>query len=183
MDGEEGIQSVSERFLSIKGNDDDDHNDADGAGSISTGSGVTSNGLDSSTSGGTGKDGTKNGGGAQTAAGSNNNNTQIAVKENRHVLFIRLVVLFVLVASTVAVATVVYLYIRRSELSEFHEQFESDAHKILSSLGDSFDLTMGALDAFVVSIVSYAASEVSKATAAKADSAAANGGAAASAGP
>ena len=158
MDADDDLQSISERILSENGGEDD-HDVDDDASLSSTATGNSGGNLKGG--GGGAKKGDGKGDDQSTTASSN---AQIADKENRYVLYIRLVVLFVLVASTVAVATVVYLYISHSETAEFKEQFESDAEKILTSLGDTFDLTLGALDAFVVNIVSYAAAEVAKAS-------------------
>jgi hypothetical protein len=54
------------------------------------------------------------------------------------------------------VALAVYFYIRASENREFEDQFEADATKVLAAIGASLDSSLSAVDAFVVSIVSYA---------------------------
>jgi hypothetical protein len=75
---------------------------------------------------------------------------------NRQVLGIRLLVVLVLVVSTVTVAVLVFYYIDKQEDTAFEESFVSDANKVLVSLGSKLDLTMGALDSFVVGLASYA---------------------------
>jgi hypothetical protein len=80
----------------------------------------------------------------------------IAKDEDRAVFRLRLLVIGVLVASTVGVAFAVYYYISKSENREFEENFSADAKKVLDSLGSSLELTLSAVDALVVNIVSYA---------------------------
>jgi hypothetical protein len=77
----------------------------------------------------------------------------IAKDEDRAVFHLRLLVIGVLVASTVVVAFAVYYYISNSENSEFEESFSDDANKVLKALGSSLELTLSAVDAFVVNIV------------------------------
>ena len=137
-----------ERILTLKGGSEGGGDDDDGKSYASStdGGSTPSNGID-----GTNKQPKKNGN------GNGDDNAILSQKENRSVLCVRLAVLFVLLASTIAVAAIVYKYITNSELVEFETQFDADATKILTSLGAKFDLTLGAIDAFVVSIVSYAA--------------------------
>lgn len=81
---------------------------------------------------------------------------------NRQVFRIRLLVVLVLVVSTVAVAFLVYDYIDNQENTDFEESFVADANKIIVSMGSKVDLTLGALDSFVVGLASYA--EISNST-------------------
>lgn len=81
----------------------------------------------------------------------------IAHKENSAVLAWRIVVIAVLVLSTVGVALAVFYYVDRGEQDEFQTRFSDDSFKILEALGNSLDLKLGAIDAFVVPLVSYAA--------------------------
>jgi class 3 adenylate cyclase len=83
-------------------------------------------------------------------------NVQIANAENNLVFWIRMIVLAVLVVSTVTVALVVFFYTSDSEKDEFEEQFISDSLKVFEAVGTSLDLTLGAADAFIVKLVSYA---------------------------
>jgi hypothetical protein len=75
---------------------------------------------------------------------------------NHQVLGIRLLVVLALVLSTVTVAVLVFLYVSNQENTEFEETFAADANKVLVSLGAMLDITMGALDSFVVGMASYA---------------------------
>jgi class 3 adenylate cyclase len=83
-------------------------------------------------------------------------NVQIAKAEDNLVFWSRLIVLAVLVVSTVSVALVVYFYTSDSEEDEFERQFISDSQKVFEAVGTSLDLTLGAADAFVVKVLSYA---------------------------
>jgi class 3 adenylate cyclase len=80
----------------------------------------------------------------------------IARKENAAVLTSRIVVLAVLVLSTSGVAFAVYYYINKTEETEFDSQFVDDSYKVFQALGSVLDLSLGTVDAFVVSMVSYA---------------------------
>jgi hypothetical protein len=92
----------------------------------------------------------------------NNNGTTreeaeaIAKRETRVVCGLRLIVLTVLMVSTVLLAIFVHSYLSGAEQDEFHEEFESDATKVLVSIGLGIDLSLGAVDAMAVSIVSHA---------------------------
>ena len=81
---------------------------------------------------------------------------EIAKKETRAVLWIRIFVLTVLLLTTVTVAYLVHYYIEESEEDNFHESFEHDALTVLEAVGNVLDLTLGAADSFAVGLVSYA---------------------------
>jgi hypothetical protein len=80
----------------------------------------------------------------------------LAKTETNTIRGLKLLVLLALSLSAVAVALAVYFYIRASENREFEDQFEDDATKVLAAIGASLDSSLSAVDAFVVSIVSYA---------------------------
>lgn len=80
-----------------------------------------------------------------------------AKRETCVVAGLRLVVLTVLVVSTVFLAMVVHSYLDNEEQEEFKESFESDANKVLRSIGITLDQTLGAVDAMGVSMLSFAA--------------------------
>ena len=80
----------------------------------------------------------------------------IAKRETNIVCGMRLVVLLVLLASAFLLAFFVYHYLKSDEQNEFQEDFFADANKVLHSIGTSLDLTLGAVDALAVSMVSYA---------------------------
>jgi class 3 adenylate cyclase len=83
-------------------------------------------------------------------------NVQIANAENKLVFWIRMIVLAVLVVSTLSVALVVYFYTSNTEQDAFEEQFISDSLKVFEAVGTSLDITLGAVDIFIVKAVSYA---------------------------
>ena len=80
----------------------------------------------------------------------------IARQENNAVMKWRLVMFAVLVLSMVGVAVGVFWYVDSGQRAEFQTQFEDDSFKTFEALGNSLDLKLGAIDAFVVSLVSYA---------------------------
>eukprot|EP00934_Nitzschia_sp_Nitz4_P008104 Nitzschia sp. Nitz4//scaffold169_size48518//40260//43927//NITZ4_007080-RA/size48518-processed-gene-0.83-mRNA-1//1//CDS//3329538412//8094//frame0 len=80
----------------------------------------------------------------------------IAAAENTNVLRLRLLVIVVLVVSTVCVAFGVYRYIANGEKAEFESRFWDDSAKVLDAIGITMDLSLGSVDAFLVSMVSYA---------------------------
>jgi hypothetical protein len=80
----------------------------------------------------------------------------IAKEEDKAVFLLKLLVLAVLVVSTVGVAVAVYLYTSGAEEDAFEEQFVGDSSKIFESIGSTLDLTLGAVDSFLVGLVSFA---------------------------
>ena len=80
----------------------------------------------------------------------------IAKRETKIVCGMRLLVLAVLVVSTALLAFFVHDYLDTAEKEEFVEEFESDATKVMQSIGLRLDLTLGSIDAMAVSAISYA---------------------------
>jgi hypothetical protein len=80
----------------------------------------------------------------------------IAKRETNVVNSFRVVVLVVLAASMAAVGYAVYRFLSSSEKAEFEDNFHADANKVFESIGKSLDVTIGAVDALVVSMVSFA---------------------------
>jgi hypothetical protein len=76
--------------------------------------------------------------------------------EDKAVFRLKLLVLAVLTASTVGIAMVVYLYTSNAEEDDFEEQFIGDSSKIFESIGSTLELTLGAVDSFLVGLVSFA---------------------------
>ncbi|CAB9500916.1 Receptor-type guanylate cyclase gcy [Seminavis robusta] len=81
----------------------------------------------------------------------------VIMGDNPMVTYLRWVLVTVLVFSTVAVALAIRFY-TNSEQNDLHNAFRSDARKVLDSIGQNFDLTMGAADAFMFRVVSQARS-------------------------
>jgi class 3 adenylate cyclase len=81
---------------------------------------------------------------------------EIAESESKAVFWLRVVVLCVLVASTLSVVLGVYFYMSDAEEEEFENKFNSDAHKVVKAIGSTLDQTLGATDAFIVKMVTYA---------------------------
>jgi hypothetical protein len=80
----------------------------------------------------------------------------IAKEEDKAVFRLKLLVLTVLVLSTIGVALVVYLYTSGAEKNDFEAQFTGDSTKIFESIGSTLELTLGAVDSFLVGLVSFA---------------------------
>lgn len=81
---------------------------------------------------------------------------QIAKKETTAVKSLKLLVLVVLVLSMVTVTVGVYIFSSNAEQKDFEDAYSDYTVKIFASLGENIDLTLGAVDAFVITIVSYA---------------------------
>lgn len=81
---------------------------------------------------------------------------EIAEAEARVVWRLRALVLISLLLSAVASSFGVLYYLRSSETAEFEDSFNSDAGKLLQTIGTVLDNTLGATDAFIVKLVSYA---------------------------
>jgi hypothetical protein len=81
---------------------------------------------------------------------------QFAVKETKALFWIRLFLFSVLLVSAVGVAVSVYTYTSGAESKEFEERFDHEATKIFEAVGGSLDLSLGAIDSFVVGLLSYA---------------------------
>ena len=80
----------------------------------------------------------------------------IGREEDKAVFRLKLLVLAVLIASTVGIAMVVYFYTSDAEEDDFEEQFIGDSSKIFESIGSTLELTLGAVDSFLVGLVSFA---------------------------
>ena len=80
----------------------------------------------------------------------------ISKKETKNVLFLKLLVCFILVTSAFTIASIVYVYVTRSESSTFESNFNDDAYKVLEAIGSSLDRTLGVLDSVSVLYVSHA---------------------------
>ena len=83
-------------------------------------------------------------------------NEGIAKKESRAVFYLRLCVLIVLLCSTVAVSTAVYLYTTHKENQLRNAQFENGAETVLENVGQTLSQTLAATDGFIVQMVAYA---------------------------
>jgi hypothetical protein len=82
----------------------------------------------------------------------------IGQKETRDVTRLKLVVISILVASSIAVGLTTYYYIKDSEKSKFHENFNDDAFKVMQTVGASVENTFAALDLLSTTMVSHAIS-------------------------
>ena len=123
--------------------------------------GAPSSGNGSSRNGDDGDDtsvgGGSHAGGVAVVNDVNRDQTEaIANRENKILFGMRLIVMAVLVCSTCLLAYFVHDYLKTTEVDEFHKEFESDAAKILQSVGSSLDLTLGSVDALTVAMVSHA---------------------------
>jgi len=80
----------------------------------------------------------------------------VAHKENNAVWSLRLLVGGVLLLSMVLVGVGTYFYTNNTEVSAFEENFHEHAVKVLSALSESLHKTLGGVDTYVVSMMSYA---------------------------
>ncbi|KAG7338222.1 adenylate/guanylate cyclase [Nitzschia inconspicua] len=80
----------------------------------------------------------------------------IAHTENKAVLVWKLVMIFVLLASTVAGAITVFLYVSHEEQASFEAAFSDNSLKLFEAIGGSLDIKLAAVDSFVTAIVSDA---------------------------
>mmetsp|Transcript_8004 Transcript_8004/g.20080 ORF Transcript_8004/g.20080 Transcript_8004/m.20080 type:complete len:1233 (+) Transcript_8004:204-3902(+) len=80
----------------------------------------------------------------------------IAKRETRAVFYWRLAMIFILVASTVAVAVFVYMYTSGQQTAEYETAYMDDSIKVIESVGTQMDVKLGAVDAMSVTVVSYA---------------------------
>jgi hypothetical protein len=83
-------------------------------------------------------------------------NNEISTRETREVLRLKLLVLFILVASASIIASCAFVYIKKGESSQFENKFNNDAAKVLNGVGGSLHRTLGVLDSIAVSYVSHA---------------------------
>jgi hypothetical protein len=80
----------------------------------------------------------------------------IAKEEDAAVFRLKLLVLAILVVTTVGFAITVFLYTSDAEEDDFESQFSGDSTKIFESIGNTLDFTLGAVDSFLVGLVSFA---------------------------
>jgi len=80
----------------------------------------------------------------------------IAKQESRAVHLVRFLVIILLLAVTGGVAYGVYYYVNEAESDDFQEDFEDSSEKVLDAVGSVLDQSLGAIDNFMVSIVSNA---------------------------
>ena len=80
----------------------------------------------------------------------------LAGKETQAVNKIKLVVVLVLAISTIGIALGVYFFVSGSEQGNFEAHFNDGAQKILGAIGRNVGVTYAALDALIVSMVSFA---------------------------
>jgi hypothetical protein len=83
-------------------------------------------------------------------------NQILAKRESKAVRGLRYLVLFALLLSMVVVAVSTYLYTSGAEKNEFEQNFDQDSRKVLESLGASIDKAIAGVDAYVISLLSYA---------------------------
>jgi hypothetical protein len=77
-------------------------------------------------------------------------------KETKDVIRLKLLVMLILIASASTIAAWVFRYISRSETSQFESKFGYDSSKVIQTIGSSLERTLGLLDSFSVTMISYA---------------------------
>jgi hypothetical protein len=91
-----------------------------------------------------------------TASATKEQEGGIAAKESEAVRWIRAIAIAVIVFSTAGVAMAVHYYMTGVEKNTFRNRFKSDSHKILESIGSTFDRSLGSIDAYAVGLVTLA---------------------------
>jgi hypothetical protein len=86
----------------------------------------------------------------------NNESSPISLNETRNVHRIKIVAVLVLVGSALAVALVIYFYLRNSEVNAFKDSFSFDSQKVLRAVGFRIESNLGAMDSFANNAVSFA---------------------------
>jgi hypothetical protein len=81
---------------------------------------------------------------------------KVGTNETKRVWRLKLAVLLVVIACTVATAFAVYVYTSNTEEAQFEDQYYEYANKVLDSIGATFDNTFGAMDALATDVVAYA---------------------------
>jgi hypothetical protein len=82
--------------------------------------------------------------------------SNIGKKETSTVWKLKVVVFLVVIGAAVGTALAVLFYTRGSEESQFEEQFNEYADKVLDSIGGSFATNIGALDALATDSLAHA---------------------------
>jgi hypothetical protein len=73
----------------------------------------------------------------------------------RVVSLVRLLVLAVLLTSMASTATIVYLYTSHEEMHHFQQAFTDDTNHLVEALSETLYTTMGAVDGYIVSLMSW----------------------------
>lgn len=87
---------------------------------------------------------------------SKNSNSNSKNNTTKVVHWLRWLLVIVLCGAAVTVAVLVYLYTSGKEEEEFQAQLESDADKLLTSVGRNFQMTMSAADDFMHRVLFHA---------------------------
>jgi hypothetical protein len=82
----------------------------------------------------------------------------IGRKETQAVTRLKLIVIFILVASSILIGVTTYCFMRFSEQSKFNEYFQEDGDKVMQSIGASVENTFAAMDLFSTMMISHAIS-------------------------
>jgi hypothetical protein len=79
-------------------------------------------------------------------------------RESQVVPIVRILFIIVLVASMACTATAVYQTMTKAETDTFHLSFVSDSNDVIESVGETLYTSLGAVDSYLVSLVSMARS-------------------------
>lgn len=82
----------------------------------------------------------------------------LAIQESKDLTKLRFILITVLFWSTVGVALAIWIYFTENQDVEFEEQYEEDSVKIFRALEETFRITLGAVDSFVVALCAQFAS-------------------------
>ena len=76
--------------------------------------------------------------------------------ETKAICHLKLVLLIFLLLAALGVALAAYFFTGNAENDNFEHHFSDNALKVLDAIGGSLDLTMGAIDSYVIALVSLA---------------------------
>ncbi|CAB9518478.1 Receptor-type guanylate cyclase gcy [Seminavis robusta] len=94
--------------------------------------------------------------GGRATENASNKAVLLGKRESKAVFSSKVLVFGVLLLSAVVVAVVTYKFTSQAEVNEFETAFEQDARKVLESLGASLDKAIAGVDAYVMTMLSYA---------------------------
>jgi hypothetical protein len=81
---------------------------------------------------------------------------ELSQREDKAIFCLRLAVLLILMSALVGVSWSGYRYLDHGEQTAFEENYNSDAAKLLDSMGASLDNTLGPMDALIVNVLAHA---------------------------
>jgi hypothetical protein len=96
---------------------------------------------------------------ARIAAQTKSNELDIARQEHQAVMIFKFLMTLILIMVTIGVAVAVFFFVSSEEYDSFYYGFEEASIEIFEAIGTYLTMDMSAIDAFAVTLVSYAASQ------------------------